>query len=177
MVGRHVVFRTGIMAAADVGTPQVVNLVGLRCPSLMCSGNVATGRPVSALFKKLASGFADPASPQKGWSRGCRRADASFWFLQWLPPWLLVPRKKKPSWSNRSRSSPSTPASTSDLPGRACQPRLTRLAPRPCVRGVIAAAHPLILTIHTVAHCPLWAVVLRLAIGAFCQPDRRIPGC
>lgn len=131
MQSQNVVILTGDSDAPDVGTPQAANLVRLTCHSVSRSGMVALGRAKSAVFNNLVPGVSDDNSgPQEGWSRGCRRAE-SFWSWLWSPLWLLALRKKKLSWSSRSRSSPSTPASTSNNPERARRHALTGPASLP----------------------------------------------
>lgn len=123
------VFLTGQAESPDVGTPQVGNMVSLQCLSFPSSDRVSTGRFPSAFMSCRGLGHTNVhQAPQERWSRGCRRADVSSWFSQWSLPLLLAPRKKK-SWLSRSPSSRPRPASTSDLPARARQPRLTGPAP------------------------------------------------
>lgn len=135
MLAQNLVIPTGHKHRRDVGTPQAVNLDRRACHSILPWGMVAAGRAKSALIDNLVLGVGKrPQTPQEGWRRGCRRADVSFWSWQFWQRWLLAHvRKKSKSWS-RSRLSRPTPASTSDLPARAPQPRLSGPAPhaRPC---------------------------------------------
>ena len=119
MPGSQGVFHTGDAVGRDVGTPQVVNLVLTQCQIGQCSGMIGSGRAKSAEINNPAPGVhKDPRAPKNEWSRGCRRAE-SFWSWQWSPLWMRARKKKNSSWSSRSRSSPSTPASTSNTPARA----------------------------------------------------------
>ena len=117
-------FPAGQAFDPDVGTPQVENLVQRLCLSVIRSDMVGAGRNLAAFMSYRGRAHA----PQERWSRGCRRADVSFWFSQWLLPLLLAPRKKK-SWLSRSRLSRPIPANTSNSPARARQPRHSGPAP------------------------------------------------
>lgn len=122
MGSRNVVFPAGLAQWADVGTPQVGNLVGSSYQSEILSGKVAPGRAKSAFNSEQVPGAREGSeAPRERWSRGCRRAHVSFWF--WLQSQLLplVPKKKK--WlPSRSPRKSWKPASTSNLPARACRP-------------------------------------------------------
>jgi hypothetical protein len=146
---------TGGNIGRDVGTPQVVNLDLTQCHNGLRSGMIGSGRAKSAEFNNPVPGVRkDPRVPKNEWSRGCRRAE-SFWSWQWSPLWLLARRKKKSLWSSRSRSSPSTPASTSNHPARAR--RFTPAGPAP---DLLTLACRVALNFPTfAAHLPgpLWA--------------------
>jgi hypothetical protein len=119
---RNVVFHAGHALPADVGTPQVGNLVQPTYHSGRLSDNVATGRAKSALnSEQVPVNLEVSEAPQERWSRGCRRAHVSFWFWLRLQLWLLVPKKKSRCPSRSPRKS-WTPASTSNLAERACLP-------------------------------------------------------
>ncbi len=172
MRARGPVFLTGQRLARDVGTPQVRNLVPSRCPWFPGSGKLSTGRIVVAVNAErgLAHAGADKA-PQERWSRGCRRADVSFWSSLWLLPWLLAPRKKKKSWSLiRSRLSRPKPANTSDLSARARQSRLTGPAPY-CPRSLAFATRSHIPSDPAYALC-LWANAELSLIRPSGRPDK-----
>lgn len=120
MRSQNVVFPTGLATRADVGTPQVENLVRRSYQSENLSDRVASGRAISALnSEQVPVARKVSEAPLEGWSRGCRRAHVWFWFWQWFRLSPLAPRKKSP-WLSRSPSNRSTPASTSNLAGRAC---------------------------------------------------------
>jgi hypothetical protein len=130
MQARNVVFPAGHALPADVGTPQVGNLVQPSYQSGSLSDKVAKGRAKSALNSEQVPVDREvPEAPQEGWSRGCRRAHVSFWFWQWFRLSPLAPRKSRSKLSSRSLSSRNTPASTSNLAGRACQLLLGGPAP------------------------------------------------
>lgn len=132
MPTRNVVFLTGLAQWADVGTPQVGNLVGPSYQSGFVSDSVTSGRAKSAFNSEQVPGAREGSeAPRERWSRGCRRAHVSFWF--WLQSQLLplVPKKKK--WLlSRLWLSPWKPASTSNFPERAC--RHTPGGPAPTFR-------------------------------------------
>lgn len=129
MGSQYVVIPSGQTHRADVGTPQAANLVRLPCHSETLSDMILAGRTRAALMSYRGQARACVAgAPKKRWSRGCRRADVSFWFWLWLRPWLLAPRRKS-LWLSRSRSSRPKPASTSDRSGQVAQPRLIAPAP------------------------------------------------
>jgi hypothetical protein len=128
---RNVVFHAGHALPADVGTPQVGNLVQPTYHSGRLSDNVATGRAKSALnSEQVPVNLEVSEAPQERWSRGCRRAHVSFWFLLRLQLWLLAPKKKNRRPSRSPRKS-WTPASTSNLAERACLPWQGGPAPIP----------------------------------------------
>ena len=140
MQSQNIVFLAGDSDVADVGTPQAANLHRLPCHSVSGSVMVISGRAKSAVNNNLVPDVSDDTpGPQEGWSRGCRRAE-SFWLWLWSPLWLPAPKKKKLSWSSRSRSSLSTPASTSNIPGRARRLSLTGPAPHPLLPGMAGRA-------------------------------------
>jgi hypothetical protein len=144
MQPRNVVFLAGHALTADVGTPQVVNLVLSSYHSEHLSGMVTAGRAKSALNSEQVPVDREvPEAPQEGWSRGCRRAHVSFWFWQWFRLSPLAPRKSLSKLSSRSLSSRNTPASTSNLAGRACQLWLGGPAPTPGLLRVRARSRPL----------------------------------
>jgi len=129
MQAQNVVFPAGHAQRADVGTPQVGNLVGPTYQIRSLSGKVASGRAKSALNSEQVPGTREGSeAPQERWSRGCRRAHVSFWF--WLQSQLLplVPKKKSRCPSRSPRKS-WTPASTSNLAERACRLRSGGPAP------------------------------------------------
>lgn len=141
MQARNLVFLAGHALSADVGTPQVENLVQPTYQSGILSDKVATGRAKSALNSEQVPGIREIAeAPLEGWSRGCRRAHVSFWFWLRLQLWLLAPRRpiRPPSRSARKSW---TPASTSNLPERACRRQPGGPAPIPATPGP-AVAHP-----------------------------------
>ncbi len=121
MQAQNRAYPAGHAQRADVGTPQVGNLVGPTYQIRSLSGKVASGRAKSALNSEQVPGTREGSeAPQEGWSRGCRRAHVSFWF--WLQSQLLplVPKKKSRCPSRSPRKS-WTPASTSNLAERACR--------------------------------------------------------
>lgn len=121
MQAQNLVFPAGHAQWADVGTPQVGNLVWPTYQTGHVSVSVATGRAKSAFnSEQVPDTLAGSEAPQEGWSRGCRRAHVSFWFWLWSRLSPLAPRKKK--WpSSRSPRKSSRPASTSNLAERACR--------------------------------------------------------
>lgn len=178
MLPQNVVFPAGATQGADVGTQQAANLVRLSYSSNARSGMVSAGRPKSAEVNKSGcAAIMVSSEPQKGWSRGCRRAE-SFWSWLWLQPWLLAPRKNKSPSSNRSPSSRPTPASTSDLSGRARQPRLCRPDPdfRLSDAGFALSAG---LSPTESAGClrVLWATEAASPIRPSCMSDRSTDRC
>lgn len=132
MRAQNLVFPASHAQWADVGTPQVGNLVGPSYQSGNLSGKVATGRAKSAFNSEQVpntrEGF---EAPQEGWSRGCRRAHVSFWFWQWFRLSPLAPRSPSRPPSRSPRKS-WKPASTSNLAERAC--RLRPGGPAPTLR-------------------------------------------
>lgn len=118
---RNMDFPAGLAQLADVGTPQVGNLVWPTYQTEVLSVSVATGRAKSAFNSEQVPGARNGSeAPQEGWSRGCRRAHVSFWFWLWFRLSPPAPRRKKLSSSRLPRKS-WTPASTSNLPERACR--------------------------------------------------------
>ena len=129
MPARNVVFHAGHALLADVGTPQVENLVGPSYQSGKLSAKVASGRANSAFNSEQVPGAREGSeAPRERWSRGCRRAHVWFWFWQWFRLSPLAPRKKKSRWNRLPRKS-WIPASTSNLAERAC--RLWQGGPAP----------------------------------------------
>ncbi len=125
----HMDFPAGLAQWADVGTPQVGNLVWLTYQTGSLSVRVATGRAKSAFNSEQVPDCREGSeAPKERWSRGCRRAHVSFWFWQWFRLSPPAPKKKKLLSSRSCRKSP-TPASTSNLPERACLPSQARPAP------------------------------------------------
>jgi hypothetical protein len=131
MRSRNVVFPAGHAQWADVGTPQVANLVRASYQSETLSGKVAPGRAKSAFNSEQVPDTCEGSeAPQERWSRGCRRAHVWFWFWLQSQPLPLVPKKKK--WlPSRSPRKSWKPASTSKLPERACLLRQGGPAPTP----------------------------------------------
>ena len=170
---RQVVFLSGQTPGRDVGTPQVGNLVRRLCLSAILWDMVGTGRRTAALMSyrgRLHAGA--PEAPQERWSRGCRRADVSFWFSLWLLPWLLAPRKKK-SLLIRSPSNRSRPASTSDLPARARQSRLTGPAPYSPRRAPLGCdLAPISPNLSAILCKPLWDCAALWPIRPVTSADR-----
>jgi hypothetical protein len=163
----------GQMFDPDVGTPQVGNLVRRLCLSVIRSDMVGSGRRLAA----FNSGRGRVHAPQERWSRGCRRADVSFWFSQWLLPLPLAPKKKK-SWLSRSRLSRPTPANTSNLPARARQPRHSGPAPhfsdkRPSCAAWLTQFHNL----RDYFGAALWATASLWPIRPACCQDRGQDKC
>lgn len=123
------IFPASHTTSADVGTPQVENLVWRSYQSENLSDKVTTGRAISAFnSEQVPDSREDSEAHKERWSRGCRRAHVWFWFWQWFRLSPLAPRKKK-SWLSRSPSNRLTPASTNNLPERAC--RFTPVRPAP----------------------------------------------
>lgn len=117
MSGTNLAIPAGNAAIADVGTPQVVNLVRMWCPCPFLSDKVTAGHTVSAVFSNLGRRSALTPTLQKKWSRGCRISDVSFWSWQW-PQSLQLARPKHPSPHRKSPSSRRIPASTSNISTR-----------------------------------------------------------
>ena len=174
---RNVVFPAGLAQWADVGTPQVGNLVGPSYHSGSLSGKVRTGRAKSAFNSEQVPGTREGfEAPQERWSRGCRRAHVSFWFwlqLQLLP---LVPKKKK--WlPSRSPRKSWKPASTSNFPERACRHMPGGPAPTLGLLRQSAVCRPETPEILTNLHRALWAGVLLSPIPAATRQSRRQATC
>jgi hypothetical protein len=157
MPTRNVVFLAGLAQWADVGTPQVGNLVGPSYQSGMLSDKVGTGRAKSAFNSEQVPGTREGSeAPQERWSRGCRRAHVSFWFWLQSQLWPLVPKKKSRCPSRSPRKS-WTPASTSNLPERA--PRLRSGGPAPLfgLLRVGVVCRPVFPDIVRLSRSALWA--------------------
>ena len=72
-------FPASLAQWADVGTPQVGNLVWPTYQTGCVSVRVATGRAKLAFNSEQVPGTRQGSeAPQEGWSRGCRRAHVSF---------------------------------------------------------------------------------------------------
>lgn len=170
---RKMDFPSGLAQMADVGTPQVGNLVWPTYQIGRVSVRVAAGRAKSALNSEQVpntrEGF---EAPQEGWSRGCRRAHVSFWF--WLQSQLLplVPKKKLLPPSRSPRKS-WKPASTSNLAERAC--RRTPGGPAPTLSLLRAGAvcRPKPSDLASVSRRFLWAAPQLSPIRAVNCHDRR----
>lgn len=174
---RNVVFPAGLAQWADVGTPQVGNLVGPSYQSGTVSDKVRTGRAKSAFNSEQVPVTREGSeAPQERWSRGCRRAHVSFWF--WLQSQLLplVPRKKKLPPSRSPRKS-WKPASTSNFPERACRHQPARPAPTLCLLRAGAVCRPVFPDIAGNSHRFLWAVPQLSPIRAVDCNDRRQTRC
>lgn len=176
MVALSPTLLAGATAKASVEAHWANTLGWSGCSSRVYSGKLANARPNLAVFKKLAPGVVGIGVPQKRWSRGCLRSDASFWFWQWQLPSPHVPRKKK-SLSNRSRSSLWTPASTSRLSGRASRQQSAWPAPNLPNSARFEDGPAISLKNVVISRCPVWAGILLSAIGSVCHFDRRISGC
>lgn len=176
MQTRNVDFPAGHAQLADVGTPQVGNLVWPTYQTGYVSVRVATGRAKSALNSEQVPVTREGAeAPQEGWSRGCRRAHVSFWFWQWFRLSPLAPRKKKWSSSRSPRKSP-TPASTSNRLGRAFRHTPDRPAPTSGLPRVHAVRRPSLPDTAGLIQ-PLWAVPQLSPIRAVDCHDRRQARC
>ena len=173
MQAQNLVIPTGLGQGADVGTPQVGNLVWPSYQSRILSGMVAAGRAKSALNSEQVpntrEGF---EAPQEGWSRGCRRAHVSFWF--WLQSQLLplVPKKKLLPPSRSPRKS-WKPASTSNLAERACRRMPGGPAPTLGLLRAGAVCRPKPSDIASVSRRFLWAAPQLSPIRAVNCHDRR----
>ncbi len=170
MQPQDVVFQTGQNPTPDVGRPQADNLGALTCHSGQVSDIVATGRTQAAsMLNRGRARACVSVKPQERWSRGCRRADVSFWSWLWLQRWLPVPRrKKKSSWSNRSRLNRPIPANTSNRSGRAGQHAPATPAPNIALplTTAVEALH-LQIVICTKSSYP-WPAVLRITETSSC---------
>lgn len=115
-------------AGADVAMSQGVAFSEFSCQFRALWAIVHSGRSQAAFTSHKAA--AQSTLPANKWSRGCRALKSPFWHFAWLPSWQLAPRKKKKSFmlTSRFRSSPSTPANTSKLRGRALWATLARPA-------------------------------------------------
>lgn len=169
-------FPAGLAQGADVGTPQVGNLVWLTYQTEGLSVRVASGRAKSAFNSEQVPDCREASeAPQERWSRGCRRAFVSFWFWQQFRLSPLAPKKKK-LLSSRSPRKSSTPASTSNLPERACL--LRQGGPAPIFRllrlGAVCRQNiPLSQSLIR----SLWAAPRLSPIGAVDCHDRRQTRC
>lgn len=178
---QDVVFRAGQKQAPDVGRPQANNLGALACHSEHVSDMVTAGRTQAAsLSHRGRARGSVSVKPQKRWSRGCRRADVSFWLWLWLQHWLPAPRrKKKSSWLNRSRLNRPTPANTSNRSGRASQHAPTTPAPNTCLPRFSAVSRLCLTEImsDTAANVGLWHVCGPASIGPPSVKIRRQDRC
>jgi hypothetical protein len=178
MQTRNVVFPAGHAQWADVGTPQVGNLVGPSYQSGILSDMVGTGRAKSASNSEQVPGLrVGPEAPQERWSRGCRRAFVSFWFWQWSRLSPPAPKKKKLPWTRSPRKS-WKPASTSNFPERACR-RLRPGGPAPIfgLLRLVAVCRPNFPDIASLSRHALWAVPQLSPIRAVDCHDRRQTRC
>lgn len=174
---RNVVFPAGLAQLADVGTPQVGNLVGPSYQSGLLSDKVITGRAKSALnSEQVPVAREGSEAPQERWSRGCRRAHVSFWF--WLQSQLLplVPKKKSRCPSRSPRKS-WTPASTSNLAERACRRTPGGPAPTFGLLRFCAVCRLKSPDIATVSRRALWAVASLWPIRSLDAYDRGQTRC
>jgi hypothetical protein len=170
-------FPTGHTQCADVGTPQVGNLVWPTYQIRILSDKVAPGRAKSALNSEQVPGTHEGSeAPQVGWSRGCRRAHVWFWFWQWFRLSPHAPRKKKLSWSRFPRRS-WTPASTSNFPERACRFRSGGPAPTLGLLRAGVVCRPFFSDIANVSRRFLWAGPQLSPIRAVDCQDRRQARC
>lgn len=106
---------------ADVALPHLLIVTSLGCPFRAKSAMVDPDRTQAVfLLKRGLKGKMSPTF-QEYWSRGCLRAHVLFSVFACWPLWLLVRRKKKKSYSLKSRFRPSQPipANTSNLSRRA----------------------------------------------------------
>lgn len=174
---QNVDFPTGFAIWADVGTPQVGNLVGPTYQSECLSDKVVPGRAKSAFNSEQVPGAREGSeAPQERWSRGCRRAHVWFWFWQWFRLSPLAPRKKKWS-SSRSPRKSSKPASTSNLAERACRLRSGGPAPNLRLPRNAAVCRQDFPYIATVSCRTLWAASALWPIGPFHCHDRGQDRC
>lgn len=176
-LARDMDFPAGHAQLADVGTPQVGNLVWPSYQTEFVSVSVTTGRAKSAFnSEQVPDASRVSEAPQEGWSRGCRRAHVSFWFWLWFRLSPLAPRKKK--WlSSRSPRKSSTPASTSNLPERACRHSPGGPAPTFGLLRHCAVRRPLFLDIANLFSAPLWERAQLSPIRSVHCPDRRQTRC
>lgn len=173
MQPRNMDFPAGLAQWADVGTPQVGNLVWPTYQIRSHSDMVVPGRAKSAFNSEQVPDCREATeAPQEGWSRGCRRAHVSFWFWQWFRLSPLAPRKKK--WSpSRSPRKSSRPASTSNLAERACRRKPGGPAPTLGLLRAGAVWRPVFPDISGVSRRFLWAAPQLSPIPAVDCPDRR----
>ena len=138
----NVDFPAGLAQWADVGTPQVGNLVWPTYQTGCVSVRVTTGRAKSAFnSEQVPVTRKGVEAPQERWSRGCRRAHVSFWFWLRLQLWLLAPRRPIRHRSRLCRS-PSKPVSTSNYQERACRQSPGRPAPTHVTDCVVVTPPP-----------------------------------
>ena len=173
MQAQNVVFPAGHAQRADVGTPQVGNLVGPSYQSGTLSDKVGTGRAKSALnSEQVPDTLAGSEAPQEGWSRGCRRAHVSFWFWLWFRQSPLAPKKQKLPPSRSPRKS-WKPASTSNLAERACRRMPGGPAPTLGLLRAGAVCRPKPSDLASVSRRFLWAAPQLSPIRAVNYHDRR----
>jgi len=158
MQTQNVDFPTGLSQPADVGTPQVGNLVEPSYHSEFLSGMVAAGRAKSAFnSEQVQDARQGSEAPQERWSRGCRRAYVSFWFWQWFRQSPLAPRKLMHRSLTTLLSSRSAPASTSNVSARAFRFAPDGPAPNPGLLRRRAVSRPQIPEIPDLSIRSLWA--------------------
>ena len=170
-------FPAGLAHVADVGTPQVGNLVWPSYQVRNHSDKVAPGRAKSAVnSEQVPDTHEESEAPQEGWSRGCRRAHVSFWFWLWSRLSPLAPKKK---WLPPSRSPRKSwkPASTSNLPARACLPSQAGPAPNPRLPRAGAVSRLKFPDIASHSRRFLWAAPQLSPIPAVDCHDRRQAIC
>ena len=173
MRSRNMDFPAGLAQWADVGTPQVGNLVWPTYQIRSLSDKVAPGRAKSAFNSEQVPVCREATeAPQEGWSRGCRRAHVSFWFWLWFRLSPLAPRRKKLS-SSRSPRKSSRPASTSNLAERACRLTPGGPAPTPGLLRSRAVCRPNFPDIASLSRRLLWAAPQLSPMPAVDCPDRR----
>ena len=174
---QNLVFPASHAQWADVGTPQVGNLVWPSYQSRILSGMVAAGRAKSALNSEQVPDAREGSEALKeGWSRGCRRAHVSFWFWLWSRRSPLAPKKKKLPPSRSPRKS-WKPASTSNLAERACLLRQGGPAPTPGLPRQRAVCRLNLSDIASLSRRFLWAVSPLSPMRAVDCNDRRQATC
>ena len=174
---QNLVFPASHAQWADVGTPQVGNLVGPSYQFEMLSDMVATGRAKSAFNSEQVPNAREGSEALKeGWSRGCRRAHVSFWFWQWFRLSPLAPKKKKLPPSRSPRKS-WKPASTSNFPERAFRHLSDRPAPTLGLLRKGAVCRLISPDIASISQRSLWAVPQLSPIRAVDCNDRRQTRC
>lgn len=124
MQAQYVADRSSSDHAIATSTSQAVPLVLGACQNRGAWAMVCPGRTQAVLTSHTGRGGNGCAQVlnEELRSRGCRRARRLFWhWVLWRSPQLVRPRKKK--WfmwtSQRLRLNQPTPASTSNLIGRA----------------------------------------------------------
>ena len=174
---RKMDFPSGLAQMADVGTPQVGNLVRPTYQIGRVSVRVAAGRAKSAFnSEQVPVCRMATEAPQEGWSRGCRRAHVSFWFWLWSRLSPLAPRKKK--WPpSRSPRKSWKPASTSNLAERACRHQPGGPAPSLGLLQADAVRRPFLPDIAGNSHRFVWAVPQVSSIRPVHSNDRRQTRC